>query len=65
VTKVYARMKKGNKENLDKIGQCVISKKVLVVVDDVGKVENLTSLQLFIDKPAKNTTSKSKILVNY
>jgi hypothetical protein len=35
-----------------------------MVVDDVGKVENLTSLQLFIDKAAKNVTSKSKVLVN-
>ncbi len=53
-----------NKEDLDKIRQCMISKKVLVVVDDVGKVENLTSLQLFIDKAPKNATSKSKVLVN-
>jgi hypothetical protein len=53
-----------NKEDLDKIRQCMISKKVLVVVDDVGKVENLTSLQLFIDKDAKNVTFESKILVN-
>jgi len=37
-------------------------RKVLVVVDDVGKTENLTSLQLFID--TKNVTSKSKVLVN-
>ncbi|CAK9277376.1 unnamed protein product [Sphagnum jensenii] len=50
-----------NKEDLDKIKQCMISKKVLVVVDDVGKMQNLTSLQLFIDK---NVTSKSKVLVN-
>jgi len=53
-----------NKEDLDKIRQCMISKKVLVVVDNVGKVENLTSLQLFIDKAAKNATYKSKVLVN-
>jgi ABC-type dipeptide/oligopeptide/nickel transport system ATPase subunit len=52
-------------EDLDKIRQCMISNKVLVVVDDVGgKVENFTSLQLFIKKGAKNATSKSKILVN-
>jgi hypothetical protein len=37
---------------------------VLVVVDNVGKVENLTSLQLLIDKAPKNATSKSKVLVN-
>ncbi|KAH8949063.1 hypothetical protein BDL97_10G010500, partial [Sphagnum fallax] len=53
-----------NQNNLDQIKQCMISKKVLVVVDDVGKAENLTSLQLPIEKGAKNVTSKSKILVN-
>jgi hypothetical protein len=42
----------------------MISKKVLVVVDDFDKVENLTSLQLLIDKVANNATSKSKVLVN-
>jgi energy-coupling factor transporter ATP-binding protein EcfA2 len=52
------------KKDLDKIKQCMILKKVLVVVDDVGKVENLTSLPLFINKDAKNVTSKSKVLVN-
>jgi hypothetical protein len=53
-----------NKEDLDKLKQCMISKKVLVVVDDVGKVENLTSLQLLIDKVDENVTFKSKVLVN-
>jgi len=54
-----------NKENLDKIKQCMISKKVLVVVDDVGKTENLGDLlQLLIDKNATNVDYKSKILVN-
>ncbi len=53
-----------NKEDFDKIRQCMISKKVLVVVDDVGKVKNLTSLPIFIDKDARNATFKSKILVN-
>ncbi|KAH8957731.1 hypothetical protein BDL97_07G106300, partial [Sphagnum fallax] len=53
-----------NQDGLDQIRQCMISKKVLVVVDDVGKAENLTSLQLFIEKGAKNATSKSKLLVN-
>jgi hypothetical protein len=52
------------KEDLNKIRQCMILKKMLVVVDDVGKVENLTSLQLLIDKVTKNATSKSKVLVN-
>jgi energy-coupling factor transporter ATP-binding protein EcfA2 len=53
-----------NTEDLDKIRQCMISKKVLVVVDNVGKVENLKSLQLLIDNAPKNATSKSKVLVN-
>jgi len=53
-----------NKKNLDKITDCMISDKVLVVVDDVGKVENLTSLQFLIDKVPKNATSKIKVLVN-
>ncbi|CAK9256841.1 unnamed protein product [Sphagnum jensenii] len=51
-----------NQNDLDQIRQCMISKKVLVVVDDVGKAENLTSLQLLID--TKNVTFKSKVLVN-
>jgi energy-coupling factor transporter ATP-binding protein EcfA2 len=55
---------KVNKENLNIIRQCMISEKVLVVVDNVGKVEHLTSLPIFIDKVAKNPTSKSKVLVN-
>ncbi|CAK9278783.1 unnamed protein product [Sphagnum jensenii] len=53
-----------NQDDLDQIRQCMVSKKILVVVDDVGKAENLTSLQLFIEKGAKNATSKSKLLVN-
>jgi hypothetical protein len=36
---------------------------VLVVVDDVKKAENLTSLQLLIEKATKNVTSKSKVLI--
>jgi hypothetical protein len=36
---------------------------VLVVVDDVDKAENLTSLQLLIEKATKNVTSKSKVLI--
>jgi hypothetical protein len=53
-----------NQDVLDQIRQCMTSEKVLVVVDDVGKAENLTSLQLIINKCAKNTSSKSKVLVN-
>jgi energy-coupling factor transporter ATP-binding protein EcfA2 len=52
------------KEHFDKITQCMISKKVLVVMDNVGKAKYLTSLLILIDKAAKNPTSKSKILVN-
>ncbi len=53
-----------NNENLDKIKQCMILKKVLVVVDNVGKVEYLTTLPIFVDNAAKNPASKSKVLVN-
>jgi ABC-type uncharacterized transport system ATPase subunit len=53
-----------NPKDLDQIRQCMKLEKVLVVVDDVGKAENLTSLQFLNNKCAKNTTSKSKILVN-
>jgi hypothetical protein len=53
-----------SKEDLYKIRQCMISEKVLVVVDDVGKAKNLTSLQLLTNKDAKKATCKSRILVN-
>jgi energy-coupling factor transporter ATP-binding protein EcfA2 len=53
-----------NPKDLDQIRQCIKLEKVLVVVDDVGKAENLTSLQFLNNKCAKNTTSKSKVLVN-
>jgi nucleoside-triphosphatase THEP1 len=53
-----------NQKDLDEIRQCMESKKVLVVVDDVGKAENLTSLQFLIDMATKNATFKSKVLVN-
>jgi hypothetical protein len=42
----------------------MISKKVLVVVDDVGMTKNLEALQLPIDKHATNVNCKSKILIN-
>jgi hypothetical protein len=51
-------------EYLDEIKQCMISKKVLVVVDDVDTTNNLGDLQLLIDKHATNVDCKSKILVN-
>jgi energy-coupling factor transporter ATP-binding protein EcfA2 len=53
-----------NKEHLDEIRQCMISEKVLVVVDNVVKAKHLTSLPILIDKAAKNLTFKSKVLVN-
>ncbi|CAK9872797.1 unnamed protein product, partial [Sphagnum jensenii] len=51
-------------EYLDEIKQCMILKKVLVVVDDVGMTKNLEALQLPIDKHATNIDYKSKVLVN-
>jgi len=53
-----------NKKELDQIRLCIILEKVLVVVDDVSKVENLAFLQLLIDKATKNATLKSKVLVS-
>ncbi|CAK9857087.1 unnamed protein product [Sphagnum jensenii] len=54
-----------NNEYLDQIKQCMISKKVLVVVDDVDEMENLgTLLRLLIDEDVTNVDYKSKILVN-
>ncbi|KAH8962673.1 hypothetical protein BDL97_05G113200 [Sphagnum fallax] len=49
---------------LDEIKQCMITKKVLVVVDDVDTTNNLGALQLLIDKHATGVDCKSKILVN-
>ncbi|KAH8968606.1 hypothetical protein BDL97_03G135500 [Sphagnum fallax] len=51
-------------EYLDEIKQCMITKKVLVVVDDVDMTNNLRALQLPIHKPTTNVDCKSKILVN-
>jgi energy-coupling factor transporter ATP-binding protein EcfA2 len=51
-------------EYLDEIKQCMISKKVLVVVDDVDKSMNLGALHLPIGKHATNVDCKSKVLVN-
>jgi hypothetical protein len=42
----------------------MISKKVLVVVDDVDTTKNLRDLQLINDKHAINVDYKSKVLVN-
>ncbi len=62
--KILCKDENVNKEDREKIKECMISEKVLVVVDDVGKGENLTSLQLLVDKATKNATFKSKVLVN-
>jgi energy-coupling factor transporter ATP-binding protein EcfA2 len=51
-------------EYLDEIKECMISKKVLVVVDDVDTTNNLGALQLPIHKHAINVNCKSKVLVN-
>jgi len=51
-------------EYLDEIKQCMISKKVLVVVDDVDTTKNLGDLQLFNGKHAINVDYKSKVFVN-
>jgi hypothetical protein len=51
-------------EYFDEIKQCMISKKVLVVVDDVGMTKNFEDLQLFIDKDTINVDCKSNVLVN-
>ncbi|KAH8972836.1 hypothetical protein BDL97_01G012400 [Sphagnum fallax] len=54
-----------NTEDLDRIKQCMISKKVLVVVDDVGETKILEALlQLLTNKDVTNVDYKSKILVN-
>jgi adenylylsulfate kinase-like enzyme len=51
-------------EYLDEIKQCMISKKVFVVVDDVDTTRNLRDLQLLNDKHVVNVDYKSKVLVN-
>ncbi|CAK9219803.1 unnamed protein product [Sphagnum troendelagicum] len=51
-------------EYLDEIKQCMITKKVLVVLDDVDMKNNLGTLQFPIDKHATNVDCKSKVLVN-
>ncbi|CAN5967811.1 unnamed protein product, partial [Sphagnum jensenii] len=51
-------------EYFDEIKECMISKKVLVVVDNVDTTTILGDLQLLNDKHAINVNSKSKVLVN-
>jgi hypothetical protein len=43
----------------------MISKKVLMVVDDVDMTRNLGTLQLHILKHATNVDYKNKVLVNF
>jgi hypothetical protein len=43
----------------------MISKKNLMVVDDVDTKKNLGALQLCIDKHATNVDFKNKILINH
>ncbi|CAM6071626.1 unnamed protein product [Sphagnum tenellum] len=63
--KVLCKDEDLNKEDFDRIKQCMISKKVLVVVDDVGETKILGALlQLLTDKDVTNVDYKSKILVN-
>jgi len=52
-------------EDVDEIKQCMISKKVLEVVDDVDMTKNLRALQLPIHKHATNVDCKNKVIVNY
>ncbi len=52
-------------EYLDEIKQCMLAKKVLVVVDDVDMKKNLGALQLCINKHATNVDYKNKVLMNY
>ncbi|KAH8949678.1 hypothetical protein BDL97_10G044300 [Sphagnum fallax] len=49
---------------LHEIKRCMITKKVLVVVDDVDMINNLEALQLLIHNHATNVDCKSKVLVN-
>jgi hypothetical protein len=51
-------------EYFDEIKQCMISKKVLVVVDDVDTTRNLGDLQVLNDKHAINVDYKRKIVIN-
>jgi hypothetical protein len=39
-----------NNKNLEDLRFCMTSKKLLVVVDDVGSMENLEALQPFISR---------------
>ncbi|CAM6069216.1 unnamed protein product [Sphagnum tenellum] len=50
-------------EYLDEIKKCMITNKVLVVVDDVDMTNSLGDLQLPIHEHATNVNYKSKILV--
>jgi hypothetical protein len=51
-------------EHFDEIKKCMMSKKVLVVVDDVDSTITFDDLQLLFDKDATNVDCKSNVLVN-
>jgi hypothetical protein len=51
-------------KHFDEIKKCMMSKKVLVVVDDVDSTITFDDLQLLIDKDATNVDCKSNVLVN-
>jgi len=53
-----------SKEDIDEIKKCLILKKILVVVDEIGKMDNLKALQLLIDKDVTNVNCKNKVLGN-
>jgi hypothetical protein len=50
-------------EYFDEIKQCMISKKVLMFVNDVDKTKNLGGLQLLFHKQVTNADCKSEVLV--
>jgi homospermidine synthase len=49
-----------NQKDLDQIRQCMKLEKVLVVVDDVGKAKNLTSLQFLHNNVQRIQLLKAK-----
>jgi len=50
-----------NNKNLEDLRSCMTSRKLLVVVDDVGSMENLEALQLLGSKTPK-VIAKAKYL---
>ncbi len=52
-----------NDDDLDSIKNCMIFKKVLVVVDDVGTTENLIALQVLVIEGKQNRVISSNVIV--